>query len=227
MQLTGVMVRAFKGAAASIILLFLAEQRALSQAEMRRYTAYADEAISDALGLLRESGLVVETGRYTWALLEGGMRQLPLGAVDKPFEEGRPVDKPVDNYVDNFQGAELGPDDPELALNESMNQSMNPINEDDSLIDASSGNSGAAADEVPTAAALKALGFYGRGITDMLAITGLTMREVRFHAEDAPNLGAALARIKRRQPAPANWGRDGPNERRKYIDGAYADIIKH
>jgi biotin operon repressor len=225
MQLTARMVRGYKGAAASILLLLIIEQRAVSQGEMRRNTGYGDEAINDAVWMLREDGLLVECGRYTWALLTD-MRQLPIGAVPS----GNPVDNSVDNFVDNSPVEDLGPDQSELALNESMNESMTQINdEDDSFIDeGSSGISGPAADaDRPTAKALSDLGFYGRGITDMLAIPGLTMRQVRYHAEHAPNLGAALARIKKRQSVPENWGRDGPNERRKYTGGMYADIVVH
>lgn len=220
--LTARAVRAYKGAAASILLLFLVEGRPLSQGEMRRGSGYQDEAINDAVLMLREDGLIVETGRYTWALLEGA-RQLPIGAVDA-LPEGE------------VDGGELGPDDPELALNESMNQGYTESIGDDSLIDGELGpekpelradRRGAdLPSELATAAGLQGLGFYGRGIADMARIQGLTMAEVRWQVEHSPNLGCALARIKKRQA----WGervRDGPTERSAYVSGEFADFIQH
>lgn len=221
-QLTARMVRSYKGAAASILLLFLAEQRALTQGEMRRGTGYGDEAINDAVWMLREDGLIVETTRYTWAL-PGGMRQLPIMAPELSIGEEQVVDKPVDKSVDNCEAEELAPDDPELALNESMNESINDSDRDDSFIDSSdrSGNSGTATREK-----LAEIGFYGRGLADMLKIPGLTMGEVRYQVEHAPNLGAALARIRARQPVPRFHARDAPPGS-EYISGEFGEFIEH
>lgn len=210
-QLTARMVRSYKGAAVSILLLFIAEQgRALSQAEMRRGTGYADEAINDAVWMLREDGLLAEAGRYTWALTGG--KQLPIGAED-PAEE---------IPADEGGVLELGPDDPELALklNESMNQSMQSINENDSLIHDRSGKTGAVTREE-----LRGLGFYGRGLEDLLRIQELTMREARWQAANSPNLGCALARLKKRQAWGTTGGeRDGP--KRDYSGGGeFAEFV--
>jgi biotin operon repressor len=206
MELTARMVRGYKGAAASILLLFLAGGgQPLTQSEMRRGTGYGDEAINDAVWMLREDGRLVQTARYTWSLLTDGMRQLPVSS------DGPVLPDPA-------------PDHPELAVNELRNESMNDIEIDDSLIHSgSSGNSGPASVD-----ALKKLGFYGRGITDLMAIEGLTMREVLYHVKTAPSLGAALARIRKRQKAPPDGHeRDGPGDRRKYIEGEFADFIEH
>ncbi len=196
------MVRSYKGAAASILLLLMAELRPLTQGEMRRGTGYGDEAINDAVWMLREDGWLVEVGRYTWAL-SGGERQLPLGS-----SEPEPP----------------APTDPELMIHESMNQSDSNQVKDDSLIDdaASSDLSGA------TAADLQALGFYGRGLADLLAIPGLTLAEARYQVEHSPSLGAALSRLKRRQPLPEKAkARDAPSDRRRYIEGEFSEFIEH
>lgn len=215
-QLTARMVRSYKGAAVSILLLFLAEQgRSLSQAEMRRGTGYADEAINDAVWMLREDGLLTSAGRYLWALTGG--RMLPLGAEEITAED-QEEEAPAEDYED----LGLGPDDPELdlKLNESMNQSMESIHENDSLIHARSGNSGAATRE-----GLRGLGFYGRGLEELLAIQGLTMREVRWQKANSPNLGCALARLKKRQAWGTTGGeRDGP--KRDYSGGGeFAEFV--
>lgn len=78
--LTARMVRGYRGAAVSILMLFFLERRPLSQAEMRRGSGYSDELISDAVAMLREDGIIIQVGRYSWALLVG-MRQMPLGAT--------------------------------------------------------------------------------------------------------------------------------------------------
>lgn len=226
MQLTARMVRAYKGAAISILMLFLSEGgRALSQGEMRRGTGYQDEAISDALQMLREDGLVAEAGRYTWALLDG-MRQLPLGDPTLPSPRGG-VER-VEEAVE-VEARELGPDDPELALNESMNQS-DSIDIDDSLIDSYGDRSGkTGAEGEVTAAELRGFGFYGRGLQDLLAIRGLTLREVRYHVKNCPTLGGALWRLKKRQGVPASFEADvgQGGEENPYLGGKYADFVVH
>lgn len=224
MQLTARMVRAYKGAAISILMLFLSEGgRALSQGEMRRGTGYQDEAISDALQMLREDGLVAESGRYQWSLLDG-MRQLPLGASEE--FPAPPIPLPV---VEGSRELELGPDDPELALNESMNQS-DSIDIDDSLIDSYGDRSGkTGAEGSVTAAELRGFGFYGRGLQDLLAIRGLTLREVRYHVQNCPSLGGALWRLKKRQGVPASFEPDVGHQvgENPYLGGKYADFVMH
>lgn len=220
MQLTARMIRAYKGAAASILLLYIANGgKPMTQMEMARGSGYRDEAINEAVWMLREDGLIAETGRYTWGLLSQA-QQLPLGAVDAGealVEENRT------DVID------LAPDNPELALNERMNES-DSIHRDDSFIhscEASSGKTGAA-DKV-TAENLSTFGFYGRGVADLLKIRGLTLREVRFHVAKAPNLGAALHRIKKRQAVPDSWetAEKSGDDRRRYVEGQFSEFIEH
>lgn len=217
MQLTARMIRAYKGAAASILLLYIANGgKPMTQMEMARGSGYRDEAINEAVWMLREDGLITESGRYTWALL-GRAQQLPLGAVDagEELEDENRSDAVL-----------LAPDNPELALNESMNESES-IYQDDSLIDSSvsSGKTGAEADV--TAAILRDFGFYGRGIGEILAIQGMTLREVRYHVENAPSLGAALARLKKRQAVPAGWEADVGGDGRRYVEGMFSEWVEH
>lgn len=229
MQLTARMIRAYKGAAASILLLYIANGgKPMTQMEMARGSGYRDEAINEAVWMLREDGLITETGRYTWGLLSQA-QQLPLGAVDAGealVEENRT--DVID--LDPLQGtAAVAPDNPELALNERMNES-DSIHRDDSFIhscEASSGKTGAA-DKV-TAENLSTFGFYGRGVADLLKIRGLTLREVRFHVAKAPNLGAALHRIKKRQAVPDSWeaAEQIGDDRRRYVEGQFSEFIEH
>ncbi len=213
MQLSARNVRAYKGAAASILLLFLVERRAMEQGELRRGTGYGNDVIHDALLMLREDGLVVELGRYTWGLLEGA-RQLPIGAVEAEIDQRSAV---------SDQPEEVGPTESELDVNESMNESRNDSDGDDSLID----KLGPKKTEL-TAAWLHGLGFYGKGLADLAQIPGLTQAEVEWQVEHSPSLGCALSRLRKRQ----GWGngqqreRDGPKGS-DYVSGEFAEFIKH
>ena len=221
MQLTARQVRAYKGAAISILMLLMVERRPLTQGEMRRGTAYGDEAINDAVWMLREDGLIVETGRYTWALLGDDARQLPIGATDA-IEE-KTGDQACLSYEEI---SELGPDDPELALKELKKETKKETDIDLSLF---LNGAGPEIPELPTENSLLDMGFYGKGIEQILAIPGLTMREVRYHVEKAGpgNLGFALARIRKSQAVPESWERAGPEERKKYIVGEFSEFVRH
>lgn len=79
-MLTASLVRMTKGAAASIILLLLAEPAGGNQEWIERYTGYTDKPISQALGFLMEIGIIGQAGergafRYFLANQE---KQLPL-----------------------------------------------------------------------------------------------------------------------------------------------------
>ena len=234
LQLTSTIAGSIPANALKVLVVLMLERVPCNKGYLETVTDMSDKTLAKALDQLMLRGMVTHNGGHVYQIASG-VQQLPLMAreLEEPQEEA--VDKPVDNSVDNV--FDITPDDPQaeksrkysdFSLNESKNESMNQINdEDDSFIDGAVVENSGAENERPTAAALKALGFYGRGITEMLAIPGLTMREVRYHVEDAPGLGAALARIKKRQSVPENWGRDGPNERKKYSGGPYADFIVH
>jgi len=220
-QLSAVMVRSMKGAAASILLLFMAEQRALSQGEMRRYTAYGDEAINDALLLLRDQGLVVQTGRYSWALLADGTRQLPIGAEDSPVES--PVDNSVDKIEESAEYENLAPVEPELDSHACMQDSLTPESIDDDP--ACMGRSDLTGAE-ELAAELARAGFREPGLSRMRKQPGLTARIVRYHVEKTGGqLGLAMYRIEHRFRVPDDFERGSPDDRRKYAGGKYADFV--
>jgi hypothetical protein len=227
--LTAQLIRSYKGAAASIILLFMIEQRPLSQQYMRRYSGYGDEPVSDAVGLLRDSGFLVQTGRYTWALLTDGLRQLPIMAQDAE-PEALPPFEPVDNPVENssvFRNS--APEKTELAPHVCMNESDSENDDDDEP----TCMHGAAPEKTELEQALEDAGFYGSGLERLLVQPGLTARVVRYHVEHAPSLGAALTRIEQRWKVPKSWEPsepstpDGARERKKrYGGGQYADFVQ-
>lgn len=219
-QLSARMVGAYKGAAASILLLLLIEGRPLSQGEMRRGTKYGDESINDAVYMLREDGLIVETSRYTWALLDG-IRQLPIGSETAALPEK------------NLP--EIAPDDPELdTMYVGMDDSISIQNESHTSIHGSSGNSGPAEYPLQCAAAADTLQqalseakIQEPALSRLTRHPGLTARAVRYHVGTAPSLGAAIWRMQHNLPVPREFEQEDDVGRHKYIGGAFADFISH
>lgn len=87
-MLTSSMVRMTKGAAASIILLLIAEPAGGNQEWIERYTGYTDKSVSQALKFLLEVGVVSQAGprgEYIYRLVTAE-RQLPLPVEE--IEEG-------------------------------------------------------------------------------------------------------------------------------------------
>lgn len=206
MQLTARQVRAYKGAAISILMLYLVEQRVLSQQEMRRGTGYGDESVHDAVLMLQEDGLLVQVGKgdaHSWAFLGDGERQLPIGAVE----------------------AEASPPQSELvgALKE-VKEVSKTLTDDDlpCLLEEDPEKIGVDAE------ALAEQGFFGKGIQELLSIRGLSMREVRYQVHDTKGeLSLALWRLKKRRKIPDDWERDGPSGGSDYAGGKYASFIQH
>lgn len=214
-QLSARMVGAYKGAAASILLLLLIEGRPLSQGEMRRGTKYGDESINDAVYMLREDGLIVETGRYTWALLDG-IRQLPIGSESAALPEK------------NLP--ELAPDYPELdTMYVGMDDSDSIKNESHTSIHGSSGNSGP--DPLPSPGlgdldqALSEAKIQEPALSRLARQRGLTARAVRYHVGSAPSLGAAIWRMEHNRPVPREFEQEDDVGRNQYKGGRFAEFI--
>lgn len=232
-QLTAAMVGMLGGPALQVLMVLAIEREWRSLGFVMDMANLSEKTVHQAARKLSTLGYITERtmDREKVYRIAGAAYQLPLG----PAELEPPVDKTVDNSVES---PAIRAEEPtssvkftEDVLNESMNESMESINESHSFIDGAGTvnfTEDAEDEERPTAAALKDLGFYEPGIGQMLAIPGLTMREVRYHVETADSLGYALARIKRRQAVPENWGRDGPEQRKNYyLSGKFAEFIKH
>ena len=239
MHLTARMVGAYKGAAASILLLMIVERRPLSQGEMRRGTKYGNDMINDAVWMLREDGLIVETSRYTWALLEDA-QQLPIGAT--PPE---PVPAAIEAEIDPMD-SELGPDEAE---EDSMDSQLGP-NGSDLIALASSGYSinNQESKEIPpplarsassdlsgpaeTADILAALDESGIGEpmrSTLAKLPHVTAALVRYHCGTCDNPGLAIYRIRNNYKIPRKpqHGRDSPeNVQQRFKTGKYADFVE-
>ena len=243
MQLTAAMVGMLGGPGLQVLVVLTIEREWRSLGFLQDMTNLSEKTVHQAVRKLRTLGYISEQTqeREKYYRLNGTAVQLPFGTQQEtPIGITQTVEDVADEFVDEFvsplQGSQ-GSDDVfrkfcGSALNESMNQSNIDINQDDSLIDDDDrkiyGDDGEDLDEpeAVTEAALLGFGFYGRGVRDLLEIRGLTLAEVKYQVENAPGLGAALARLKKRQPLPRQE-RTGGSERAQYVSGKFAEFIKH
>ena len=220
MQLTAAMIGMLGGPALQVLMVLAIENGQRSLSFLQDMTNLSDKTLHQATRKLVTMGFIHEqTINREKVFRIANIEQLPLGAVlPEPTEET--TEEPEDETsFGNF---------PKDVLNESMNESdSNDI--DDSFIDSCDGRKNSESPETVTAAELRGFGFYGRGIGEILKIQGLTLREIRYHVQNAPSLGAALARIKKRQPVPGGWESDRTalEDRRKYVEGAFSEFIEH
>ncbi len=130
-MLNAAVVRMTKGAAASIILLLVAEPMGGNQEWIERYTGYTDKSVSQALAFLIEQGLVMKSGnrgeyRYRLATAE---HQLPL-----PVEE---LEGPEPELTTEFTESTETKDENEVGKNfeeiESENLRLDPLASSGSL----------------------------------------------------------------------------------------------
>ena len=229
MQLTAAMVGMLGGPALQVLTILAIEGGPRALSFIMDMANLSDKTASQAVRKLKTLGMITENARYVYQIA-GNVAQLPLMAQELPAEAESEIEQAEEEPEGNPMGfsPEIRSENFRPALNESMNESES-INQDDSFIDSCGDSSEKfrAASDV-TAAELREIGFYGRGLKDLLAIRGLTRREVQYHVNTAPSLGAALTRIRKRQPVPADFERDvGGNDRNRYISGEFAAWIVH
>lgn len=225
MQLTAAMVGMLGGPALQVLMVLAIEQEWRSIGFLQDMANLSEKTVHQATRKLVTLGYITERtmSREKSYRITGDIYQLPLATVEL---EAGPVDSAVDNSAEESSSSVNFTED---ALNESMNQS-DSIDIDDSLIDSYGDRSGkTGAEGEVTAAELRGFGFYGRGLQDLLAIRGLTLREVRYHVKNCPTLGGALWRLKKRQGVPASFEADvgQGGEENPYLGGKYADFVVH
>lgn len=98
MMLTASLVRALKGAPVTVLLLMMIERRPLTLGYIRRHTGYTDKVVHDAVLLLQDYGMVLQTGRYTYQIA-AGVQQLPLMSIlpeppESQDQTGEQIDDP-------------------------------------------------------------------------------------------------------------------------------------
>jgi hypothetical protein len=236
--LTALQVRALKGAPISILFLMLIERTPLSQEYLRRYTGYSDEAVHDAVQLLKDHDLVVQVGRYEWALTAGA-RQLPLGAtpLEGGEEEGQaaaadhglgetapnPTPQPATEDPEEIRSDISGP-----GYLASSSRSLNPDQEVNQPLLArarSSGKSGAVPPNPEILAVLDEHGVREPARSRLARLAHVTPELIDYHCKTAQNTGLAIYRIEK------NWAvKTEPEEGAgsgKYYEGEFGEFVEH
>jgi len=221
MMLTASLVRALRGAPVTVLLLMMIERRPLTLGYIRRHTGYTDKVIHDAVMLLQDYGMAVQTGRYTWQLA-AGVQQLPLmNALPEPPDpqpETEPGEDPVDvdPSVEEEQAStprEL--QDKNLGRN---NSDLNPLASSgfNQILDSGDPllpDSRAPARSEKIRANLQALDEHGirePARTRLARLEHVTPRLIDYHCRTAQSPGLAIYRIEHGWRVPADWS--GPEE---------------
>jgi DNA-binding Lrp family transcriptional regulator len=221
MQLTAAMIGMLGGPALQVLMVLAIEKEPRSLGFLVDMTNLSEKTVSQAVRKLNTLGMITESRRYVYQIA-GQAVQLPLAAEELPAETAQAVEE-----EEPEESPELGRKIYDLALNESMNESDPLINREsliDSLIDSDAEE--VVNSDLATRADLASLGFYGRGLEELLKL-GVLLDDAFYHVQHAPSLGAALARLKRRQPVPADWlGKPPPvsTEEPPRTEGLFAEI---
>src|SRR3990172_4739905 len=210
MMLTASMVRMIKGAAASIILLLMAEPRGGNQEWLERYTGYTDKPVSAALSFLFENGMIVKTGdrgEYSYRLA-GETRQLPLSPDqlgdgsqgDSIPDHNSPVNVLEITPIPEIKEieSEKYSDSPSLAsgFNQNLESGIKPPPPG---INAESENFRL------NLAAIDQIGIREPARTRLARLKNITPRLVQYHCGTAGHLGRAIYRIEHGWKVPADW----------------------
>ena len=225
LQLTASMVGMLGGPALQVLVVLTIEREWRSLGFIQDMANLSEKTVHQAVRKLRTLGFINEQtrDREKYYRLVDGAVQLPFGAS---------LDEPAHPEAIEAEAADEDEDDSRKIygrrLNESMNQSDIDINQEiDSFIDDIAGNSGDEPDDPITPEELKKFGFYGAGLSQLAAIDGLSIAEVEYQVQNAPSLGAALARLKKRQSWPGPRKRDAGEgaDRSAYVGGRFAAFI--
>jgi hypothetical protein len=245
-QLTAFEVLTFQGAAISILVLLKIEKKPLSQEYLRRFTGYCNENIHDALLLLRDADLIVQTGRYEWSLTNGA-QQLPLGELALP-EPDQPTEEPENERI-AIQAIDVLPEEPEqkefrsevdnpcpvrsaiIGPNPlaSSSRSINQESRENLLLAraASSGNSGANSQVADNLAELDRLGIFEPARSELARLDHVIPELIEYHITECGPTGQAVYRIRNNWRIKKSKKLEDENDRKKYISGEYADFIEH
>jgi hypothetical protein len=247
LNLTASMVTVLRGAPITVLMLMVVERRPLAQGYLTRHTRYTDKTVASALMLLADYGLVTQTGRYEWALA-GGATQLPLGmdALAEPMESGEDEAEIIDETAEEEDGKNFVPARSELfrpnpsssssGLTESIDESLLPLD----AREPARKNSDLQRKKPPkhppadartldpaVLAALDAAGIREPVRSRLAGLAHVTPALVAYHAATCERTGQAVYRIEHAWAMRADDPGEDEDaaERRRYVEGAYADYI--
>jgi hypothetical protein len=82
------LIRALRGAPATVLLLLMMRGAAMTNKELCRWTGYSDKTMTDALGVLEQMRLAQYNGRTSgWSLSSGNQLVLPFAAQDGGLQQ--------------------------------------------------------------------------------------------------------------------------------------------
>lgn len=85
------LIRALRGAPATVLLLLMMRGAAMTNKELCRWTGYSDKTMTDALGVLEQMRLAQYNGRTSgWSLSSGNQLALPFAAQSELVSAAHP-----------------------------------------------------------------------------------------------------------------------------------------
>jgi hypothetical protein len=239
-QFTASMIGHLKGAPLSCLMLLIISGQPQPAEYLQRYSRYSDKVVNQALLFLQDEGLITRNARYSWQLSKYAS-QLPLMAQT---EGNLPAggDEACDPTLMTLTGKEpVAGADPESNIEDSGESENLRLGISDSLArvfnleesqSINSSNKILASDPEILRLLFETLDRYGirEPARSRLARTeGMTVERIEYHCKTCPT-GQAIWRIEH------NWAikktevrndPDDPANRRRYIEGEYADFIEH
>lgn len=219
-MLTSSMVRMTKGAAASIILLLIAEPAGGNQEWIERYVGYSDKTVSQALMFLIEQGIVTKAGNrgeYCYQLATAE-KQPPLPveelATENTEEEEINIKEEVEEQIESENFRLAVKKKKKIQINQHRDDLLlltNPLESEKFRLNF---------------AELQAQGIQDPALSELAGLAHVTPELIKGHCLPDVDLSLAIYRIRKNYAVKKPPG-DPANERRKYIEGEFADFVQH
>lgn len=216
-QLTSMMVRALRGAPITVLVLLILERKPMEMELIRRHTGYSQDTIHEVVGVLSEYGLINQVGRYSWQAMIGA-EQLALGEEEKLDAEN------AEGAEEEIRSGNIG-----AGCLESSGGYID-IKPRENLLPESRGDSSGKTRAEPDVGVLEACddcGIEEPARSRLARLRQVSAELVRKHCAEAPTIGAAIWRLEHGWRGRRSAKDQENNDRRKYVDGPFADFITH
>jgi hypothetical protein len=208
-QMTVQMVRALRGAPLTVLVLMAIERRPVALGYVERHTGYSDKIVHEAVRLLSDYGLAVQTGRYIWQIV-GELRQLPLMYPDLPAEETidpetseNPAPEEPENLGRNFSDLSSEKFRPNPSSSSSLTTDLEV--KDDIELPLPVLEGGRSEKIRANQTACDEAGICEPKRSQLAAMEAVTPRAIRYHTSKAKTLGLAIYRIEHGWQVPDAW----------------------
>ena len=196
-EINTVMVRALRGAPISCLIAIALARQPVGNQWLTRVTGYSDKPISEAMKTLKEFGLVVTNGRYDSWRLADNNFQLPF-SIEGTRNNSDSQPTTTTAYIE------------ESNENEQKKKKGTRNNSDSIIFE------------------LRKAKIYEPTASELAGLNWVTLEYIRAHVQraisDNTPTGLLVHRIRSGDDAPETIKR---NNRRRYIEGEYKDMIAH